>query len=681
MAEKRQGTPNKLTTFHGIILRSPIAEGQIVEIQAPAMDATFLVIAARDIVGNNRVQVFDTQLPLLASSQVTYLGQPVLALFGHDVESVELKAQEFRFTFRLPANEGEEPQTVVLAPQIVEPAWRDTDTTLTAAGHAAQNISPRIHQWGDVDELFAKEGTKVVKRTYLFRRMSSNTTSITHATAVATEDQIRISVPTQWPFHVRDTVCEATMTPKKKITVTQVPYYAAYDEKLLEPSFLAALAALASRKTNLPIEMQSQHSVFSPEILIERSSALDSTGKPIAEIVEVSVDQGAYPLFSNELGSQLIAGLVPLYPLQAMRIQITTFTSPMPPSSFFGDLGYSKAVACTEAHYSDLARESGMNPADWRFKNLEESAQQTAQIASLRFSRLKELLTSLCDASDYQRKHAAYSTKLPQLYKLSTFLNYARGIGIACGAGISGFSNSFRYSQQFNIGVTLDANDQTTINTSLPTSTSSSAVWKSIVSRSLGVDDTDINFVSDPMVLIDSGPAVLSRNIGRLPLLFEKACEQIKAQRFIEPLPITSTVNAKAMASGSQFTSDSWAALVLELQMDTVSLRPVVNKVWATFDFGYVHDKTALESKIHNIIVRTLVENGAILCNSPQREFTMDIQISSQSKGEPISISSVLHGLVMAALKDAIGQSLDGQLPYLPVTAEDILANIKGGEA
>lgn len=737
MAEKKSTAINKMNILHGIIIRSTVDEGQIVDIQLPELDSHFLVIAARDIPGNNRIQVFDTQMPLLTSSQISYKGQPILALFGHDFESVELKAREIQISYKLPPsvepstipsvvqrqeapvgedsgeNNGEaigaqaaETQTAELQPEAASAPTQESSQTQQPANPApsdgqppqadtmekprlavdkrrvALSVPPKTLGWGDVDAVFLQADVKVIQRSYTFRSTSSNTTSLTKATATKTEDLLHIDVPTQWPFHVRDTVSEATSVPKKKIVIHQQQYYAPCDEKLLEPSILAALAAIAANNTGFSVEIQSQQPTFSPEIQIRRKSAIDKNGKPLAEQIDVTVDQGAYPLFSSELANQLIAGLVPLYPLQAMQIRITIMSSPTAPAHFFGDLGYSKAIASTEAHYSTLAREAGMNPVNWRLKYLGEYPQRTAQVASVRFPRLKEMLNALCERSDYQRKHAAYEIQRSQKLRVSTFLNYSRGIGIACGAGISGFSGSFRQENQFSVQVILNANDKTTLNTSFPTKSSSANVWKAIVARELDVDDNDIGFIEDPVELVDSGPVVLSRNIGRLPLLFEKACDTIKAQRFIEPLPIVATISSKASGpSGSQFYSDSWAAVILELEIDAISLQPIIRHVWASFDFGYVHDEHALRSKVHNIIVRTLVENGAQLSKKKNNEFTMDIEISTQSKGEPISISSVLHGLVVSALGDAMTQAMDAEVPYMPVMAEDVLNGIRGGEA
>jgi xanthine dehydrogenase molybdopterin-binding subunit B len=118
MAEKKATPINKMNNLHGIIIRSTVDEGQIVDIQLPKMDSHFLIIAARDIPGNNRIQILDNQMPLLASSQISYKGQPILALFGHDFESVELTAREIQISYKLP------PSVAAAAASVVRPRGR-----------------------------------------------------------------------------------------------------------------------------------------------------------------------------------------------------------------------------------------------------------------------------------------------------------------------------------------------------------------------------------------------------------------------------------------------------------------------------------------------------------------------------------------------------------------------------
>ncbi len=112
--------------------------------------------------------------------------------------------------------------------------------------------------------------------------------------------------------------------------------------------------------------------------------------------------------------------------------------------------------------------------------------------------------------------------------KLSTFFNYSRGVALACGAGISGFSSECRSLPQQPVQITLNPNNKVEVNTSFYTIGSSAEIWRQIISEELQVAKSDISFVEEQKEMIDSGPSVLTANSGRMPQQIQKACNQIK---------------------------------------------------------------------------------------------------------------------------------------------------------
>ncbi len=94
---------------------------------------------------------------------------------------------------------------------------------------------------------------------------------------------------------------------------------------------------------------------YKSQYTITRETILDESNRPIGEKVDVVIDQGAYPLFSFEMIQQMIAGLLPLYPLKAFHASFQIVESHTPPSHFFGSLGYTSALFSTEAHTSAIA--------------------------------------------------------------------------------------------------------------------------------------------------------------------------------------------------------------------------------------------------------------------------------------------------------------------------------------
>lgn len=652
MADKREPI-HKANLLHGIVITSAIDRGRISEIKVPPLDNNYVLVAARDIPGTNRVRILDNATTLLTSSQISYKSQPILALFGYDRESVQLKSREIVISYEEPSLEEPSPSISPKSEEIVS--------------------SPFAYHYGNMETATSDEKLLVMERSYRFSGTSYNNSNITRISVDLEGDKLHVYLPTQWPAHVRETLSEITGYSKKKIILHRLPFYAPHDEMLLGPTYLASIAAVASIKAKGPVQLQYKIESFRPELTIERKSWYFPDGKPQAESISVSVDQGSTPLFTEEMSNQLIAGLVPIYPLEALSVSITFMTSKNPPAHFFGDLGYCDALASTESHYNEIARLTGYTSYAWRLKFATENSSHLPVIKFDKLSKLKDVITDVSTRSDFQRKSAAYELQTNMKVRLSTFFNYSRGSALACGAGISGFSSECKSLPQQSVQVQLNPNNMVECNTSFYTNGASVEIWKQIICEELGVEKGNISFPADEQELLDSGPSVLSANSGRMPQQIQRACAQIKEKRFVQPLPICESVLNARMggAKGSLFLSNSWVALALELEIQAVTLQPIVRNVWVSISTGKVFDEQALRSKIRHTIVSTLREGGALL--SSDKSFTIDIVIKEEGEQLSSSVTSALKGTATAAYVSALQQALGSHIPKVPVTGEIIL--------
>ncbi len=651
MAEKRSAA-GKAATLYGLVVTSSVDAGRIEEISLPELDNNFVLVTTRDIQGTNRVRVLDASTPLLTSSNITYQGQPILALFGYDTESVQLKSKEINISYQLPSG---------------------SDQALPNA-----LSKPITYTFGDYDKAITEEGLTSLERTYRFSGSDYDSNTLTRINVFMEDDILHVNAPTQWPSHLRETISDVTAISKRKIVVHREPFYAPHDEMLIAPSILSAIASVACIKGNCPVEMLVKAESFRPSFDIQRKTWFFEDGRIQAEQIEVHVDQGSAAMFSEEMANQLIAGLIPLYTLQALDISITFHTSSNQMAHFFGDLGYSDALCCTEAHYSALAKQSGYNPLTWRLKFASEASLHTQVIRSDKYTKLKDLITEVSDNSDFQRKNAAYEMQRQMRVKLSTFFNYSRGIALACGAGISGFSSECRSLPQQSVQLTLNPNNKVEVNTSFYSNGSSAEIWRQIISEELSVSKSDVSFVDDQKELIDSGPSVLSANSGRMPQQILRSCALIKEKRFVQPLPICESVLSTKLpgAKGALFLSNTWVVVALELEINSVTLQPMVRSVWASVSLARIFDEPTLRSKIRHTIVTTLSEAGALLSHSS----TFNINISIKEDGEQISSSmtSALKGVVNSAFISALEQAIGNPVINLPVDGETLLQAMRG---
>ncbi|MDD4218828.1 MAG: molybdopterin cofactor-binding domain-containing protein [Sphaerochaetaceae bacterium] len=654
MAEKSTKVASESQTIHGIIIRANIDSGSILGVTLPKPDKRFVLLEAKDVIGKNVVSVAGDELPLFASTDITYKGQPIFALFGPDAEAVEVKSREIEIDFQL------------------------TPTSQTQV--QVENKEPLTCAWGNLDEAF-KQGETVIERTYTDRQTWTREDTILQVTTWVEDDLLKIEIPTQWPFHVRDTVAQICGRTQKSVVVYPQPHFSAKDEKLLLPSMLAAMAALATLKLQARVQMISRFPTYKSAITITRKTALDAKGKPIGEKVKAQINQGAYALFTTEMLTQALAGLFPLYQLSAFSAEVQAVTSHAPPSHFFGDLGYSSTLFSSEAHASAIARHLQMNPANWRIKHYGEGTEQNSIVETLPITKLRDLIGDTCKKADFARHSAVYELQRRAKHPLSAFLNYSRGIGLACGAGISGFSTDSALHTAAKIEITLEANNRVIVNTSFYPTKKITSLWRTIIINELSLEKETVIFVeNDTMHMVDTGPEVLSLDVERSVMMITRCCEIIKRKRFKDPLPITESVSAKSILSSSkiQFSSKNWGCLVLQLEINTIKLEVEARRIWGRFSFSNTPDTKKLQVKFKHIINSSLHENNIIPVFRKGSPPLMDIEIDTVGEqAYPSSATSALRAMVMAACASALSQALNCDVCTMPVSNDDIISYIR----
>ncbi len=640
--------------LYGHIVRSTIAQGNVTDISIPKLSDDFLIITSHDVPGSNTIRVFEETLPLLSGEQILYRGQPILAIFGPDNESVILAASQIAISYTA-SDEAE---------LTSHPVYKEK--TLT---------------WGDPDLVF-EDAEDILEHTYMTGSQTSVTSSPVGAFAESTESGMEIITSTQWPFHVRNTVSEVCGLTKRKICIHQLPYDPSMGEKLLYPSIYAALSAIAVIKKHRPARMIDTYPIHRPELIIIRRTALDAEKMPIAEIVDVQINQGAVPLFSDELIEQVVAGVTPIYSLKAFQVKTHTLSTPSPPRNFFQGLGFSLGQYSSEAHASNLAVYSNMNPVNWHMRTMVETTIHHRQMIKIRTSFMKDLLEQTVSRSDFSRKFAVYEMQRHRNKHVSTFTGYSRGIGIATGYGINGFSRFFTDEGNYSVTVILDVNDQIRINTSMIHS-KATAIWSTIAGTLLGISPDQVTIVdSSTTNPINSGPDILHRDITVISSLIERCCKSIKKQRFKVPLPIVVNRSSKRPQKDLQkvpakplFKYTSWGAIAVELEVDPVLLQPVILGVWGTISCGQISDRHALMSTIQEIIrkeLSVLIRTETGIISTP----AIDIRFVGQEGTRSVNPLPNIVGLLQASYTSALTQALNQSFTSIPAGPQEIFEAI-----
>ena len=431
----------------GKLVTSNVSSGMIEEIVFPdeGQFKHILVLSASDFATCPKIDIMNESIPVFASDKVSYKGQPILAVFGYETEDVDLFCKEVKISYQ------------------IQPDSEDYKSI--------QYSDPFIWSFGSTDDYFTDQA-KVFKSSFEVSPYPKQMLGDQRIFAVESESYMNIRVASQWPIHVRKSVAKALGASISDVLIYPYAYYAPYDQLILQPSILSAFVAMAAKQSGELVELSYPVLSYQPKLSMTHETAYLEDGTPIADKSSCTIDLGAFPIFTEEICHNILAGMISVYPLKAAEVSITILKSTTMPANFFGDLGYSMALAGTENHFSSLAASLGIQPGIWKKERVHEIIQKGSHICQAvkegsDFSKLEKTLTDIMESSWYSRKYAANTQKALFKGKMNPLVNYSRGIAIAVGDGIMGFSQQFNANAKYNLTIIMKENGTLVVNTGM----------------------------------------------------------------------------------------------------------------------------------------------------------------------------------------------------------------------
>ena len=620
----------------GILLRAEEGNRRITGLSIPELDSRYLALTGNDI-PNGIFSFLSGSMPIIAKENISCPGQIVLALFAPDYESASLMMRNVK----LETEEAEEAE--ITLPDSLEYSWGETQEEEEEKESSNRKISSSFtleHIW------------RYTRRVYT-------------VTAWMDGANMHIEAPCEWVELVRTTVEKATGYPKRNIIIHVMPYTARHDEFLIEPAIIAAIAAIAAIRTGLPTEIRSTGIYSRPEIKVERTTEVDEDGKPLYENVQMTVNQGAFLFASEEYQRQAMTGLLPPYTLKAFRGSVKIISSPEYPAAFCGSLGYSEALASTEFHVSRLSEKTGITPALYRLTIEKEKRKFTDYIPGYDLGETKKCIEKAANAASYDRKWAANSFQREEF----GLLGYLRGIGIASGVGIAGFSTTLSKELGFSLMMTFTQKHNVTVNTSALNHPGTIKIWKErIAEKIIPGRPEGVMFLEASPDTIDTGPDVLSRLVASLTPQLESAAKRLSVLKDTEKLPVSIKFDAENTYYPCEFENSGSGAVVCEIIIEKGSMIPQARSVWGSFSFPTIMDEVSLRNSIRRTIMMTIAENGIQLPS----DFAIHLDITATgTEGTVASVQQITRGLTLGALMNALSQAI-GEKAVLPISADRI---------
>ncbi len=503
--------------LYAAVVRStrPHANIQNLDISpALKMDGVATVVTAQDIPGNNVVPVVFHDQPCLAEQRVRYIGEPIALVAAKSPETARVAASLVQVTYRdIPA---------VFDPLV---ARRPDAPKVYGDNNIVKHWKIRC---GDVESAFATADV-VIEDTYQTPYQEHAYIEPQAMLAIPAGNGIEVYGAMQCPFYVQWALAEVLGLPYSKVRVIQSVTGGAFGGKEDVPSLVACQAALLAMKSNRPVKLvytrqediratSKRHPAW-----IRYKAAAGKDGKLLAVEVEYVLNAGAYSTLSPVVLWRGTVHAVGPYRCDNVHVDSYAIATNTIPCGAFRGFGSPQIIFAAESHMDRLADAIGMDPAEFRSRNLLTAGDTTPYGQTLKESvGSQETMDKALQQSDFFNKHRQCSTAKEN--------HLRKGIGLACtyygvglGAGGSYLARTGAFVQMLKDGSVQYAVGTTEMGQGMET------VLGQIVAEELGVPFENVTILpTDTSRIPDSGPTVASRATTMSGQALRNACAPIR---------------------------------------------------------------------------------------------------------------------------------------------------------
>ncbi|MBQ9550043.1 MAG: xanthine dehydrogenase family protein [Lachnospiraceae bacterium] len=669
----------------GKILHSKVARARIRGVDVPELPEGYYYVDARDVPGDNNVNIVLDDTPVFCRETVEYIGEPIAMICGPDPSKVE----EIRDACRVDYEELEP----VLDFRSAEERFFDYNF-----GH------------GDVDKAF-KEADKVYEEEFETGYQEQGYLE-TQGMMAEPEEGGRMFVhgSAQCAYYIHGAVKRVLGCDSDGVHILQDVTGGGFGGKEAFPSILGCEVAVAAYKCKKPVrcvfdrrEDMEYTSKRHPSLCHYKAAVKD--GRVTALDIDVKFNAGAYSTLSAVVLQRGIIASPGIYNVPNVRVHGWAVKTNTTPCGAYRGFGGPQTFFAIEMLMDHIAADLGKDSLEFKEAHLVKQGDVTSTNGKYHFPvPVKDMIEEIDRACDYRRKRAEY--KKPQSGR------YRKGIGMSMyfhGAGFTGSGErdlikavaKLRKYKDGRVEV-LASNGEIGqgVRTTFP----------KIVANELDIP-LDRVFYDHPDTarVPDSGPTVASRSLMVVGELLRRAAIKLKDQwidgeeqeveeRFKEPDFLIPFYLDKF--EGDAYPTYAWAVNAIELEIDTFTGRARVLGAYGNFDVGTPADYNIVLGQMEGGFLQGIgyasiekmeYDNKGRIRNNSYSDYLMPttkdvpnlkcmLHVEKYPEG-PYGAKGAgelpLVGATSAYL-EAVEQALGGiRLNHAPFTAEDTLAVIE----
>jgi 4-hydroxybenzoyl-CoA reductase subunit alpha len=504
--------------LYGALLQSPVPHAKIKKIDVSAarrMEGVRAVVTAKEA-GSVKYGVSPARYDetLFAVDKVRYVGDEIAAVAAVDLETAMAAVCAIDVEYEeLPAVFTIEEATAEGAPQLHD--------------EYPGNLCAEVHQeFGDVEAAFAECD---LIRTDTFRNKRQDGAFIETQGCLASYDRstgnLTLHSSTQVPHYVQRTVAMVLGLPVGKVRVVK-PYVGAGFGIKAAANPMELAACLLSKETGRPVKMNyTREQVFMygrarHHFVHKMTTGVKKDGRLMALKHECWLDGGAYSSFG--IATVYYAGslLGGPYKLPNMKYDGYRVYNNKPACGAQRGHGGVAARACWEQQLDAIAEEVGIDPVEFRLKNMMKTGDITCNELNMSSLGMEECIEAVREGSGWNEKKG----KLPA----------GKGIGMACGFFVSGAGYPIYRSDTYHgtvvIKLTEDGGTALVYTASAEIGQGSDTTFAMIAAEALGIPLESVRLQSgDTDFGVDLG-AYSSRQTLMTGHAVKEAAESVKSQ-------------------------------------------------------------------------------------------------------------------------------------------------------
>ncbi|MBL8746364.1 MAG: molybdopterin-dependent oxidoreductase, partial [Phycisphaerae bacterium] len=258
---------------------------------------------------------------------------------------------------------------------------------------------------------------------------------------------------------------------------------------------------------------------------VRHRTGFDSSGRMVAQDIDVLMDAGAYVTLSPVVLSRGIIHAGGPYSCEHVRIAGRAVLTNAVPFGAFRGFGAPQTQFAVERHMDVCARSLGMDPVELRRINLIRDGQTTSTGQVIRDGTdrvaVMDRCASLIGLHEKRVEHASFNAGHAYL---------RRGVGLAAiyhGAGFTG-SGEVMLKSRVRVAGLADGRVEV-LSSSTEMGQGTTTIFTKIASERLGLSASDVVVLEpDTSRVPNSGPTVASRTAMVVGRLIERACDDLR---------------------------------------------------------------------------------------------------------------------------------------------------------